>query len=103
MLQVDPKNRITVQELLSHPWITLGVFEPVEVKSTDLKNQDDEIIALMAHYNQVSTNTMWKYLKKWKYDYHTSTYLLLLSRKRKGLPLKLNTANKIPIPVTKIK
>lgn len=92
MLQVDPKKRITIKELLSHHWVTLGVLDPVEVRSENTKRQDDDCIALMAQYNGVTSEEMWKHLKKWKYDYHTATYLLLLARKSSGLRLKLNSS-----------
>lgn len=98
MLQVDPKKRITVKELLSHPWVTLGVLDPVEVRSENIKYQDDDCIALMAQYNGVTPTDMWKHLKKWRYDYHTATYLLLIARKKRGMRLKLNpTAMKVPV------
>lgn len=29
MLQIDPKKRITIQELCNHPWITAGFLNPV--------------------------------------------------------------------------
>lgn len=33
MLQVDPRRRITVNKLLSHPWMTMGYYEPVSFKT----------------------------------------------------------------------
>lgn len=98
MLQVDPKKRITVKELLSHPWITLDILDPVEVKAENVKHYDEDCIALMAQYNGVTPDDMWRHLKRWRYDYHTATYLLLLSKKNRGLRLKLNSsAMKVPI------
>lgn len=32
---------------------------------------------------------MWNHLRKWKYNYETATYLLLLAKKKRGLSLKL--------------
>lgn len=29
MLQIDPKKRISIQELCNHPWITAGFLNPV--------------------------------------------------------------------------
>ena len=37
MLQVEPKKRIKISQLLKHPWITLGVLDPVEYKPTNSK------------------------------------------------------------------
>lgn len=98
MLQTDPRKRITVKELLCHPWITLGVLDPVEIRSENVKQQDDECVALMAQYNGVSPDDMSRHLKKRKYDYHTATYWLLLLRKQKRLRLKLNAAA-VRVPV----
>lgn len=98
MLQVDPKKRITVRELLSHPWVTLDVLDPVEIRAENVKRHDDDCIALMAQYNGVTPDDMWRHLKKWKYDYHTATYLLLLARKNRGMRLKLNpSAMRVPV------
>lgn len=98
MLQVDPKKRITVNQLLSHPWITLGIFDPIEVKSENVRRHDDGCIAVMAKHNGVAPEEMWSHLKKWRYDYHTATYLLLLHRKSKGLALKIHSgALRVPI------
>lgn len=33
MLEVDPEKRITVEKLLTHPWIQLGYNEPVSADS----------------------------------------------------------------------
>lgn len=98
MLQVDPKKRITVKKLLSHPWITLGIYDPIEVKSEHNRRHDHDCVAAMAKYNSVTIEEMWRHLKRWRYDYHTATYLLLLQRKSKGQALKLSSAaTKVPV------
>jgi maternal embryonic leucine zipper kinase len=55
MLQVDPKRRITVTQLLSHPWLMDGFDCPVKWQSkyhtTDL---DSAVIGAMAAYKLVS-------------------------------------------------
>jgi hypothetical protein len=33
MLQTDPKKRITVQQLLTHPWLMDGYDKPVKYQS----------------------------------------------------------------------
>ncbi|XP_017777583.1 PREDICTED: maternal embryonic leucine zipper kinase-like [Nicrophorus vespilloides] len=100
MLQVDPKNRITVNELLSHHWLTLGILDPVKIKSDDPHSQDNDVISLMSQYHGTTDDDMWKHLKRWRYDYDTATYFLLLARKNRGLPLKISTgAMKMPIRV----
>ena len=35
MLQVDPKRRITVTQLLSHPWLMDGYEKPVKWQSSE--------------------------------------------------------------------
>lgn len=98
MLQVDPKKRITVKELLSHPWLTMGVLNTVEYYQENSKHRDDECIEIIANYLRVSAEEVWRHLKKWKYDYNTANYLLLQLRKKKHLPLRLlPIANKVPI------
>lgn len=98
MLQVDPKKRITVQQLQSHPWISLGVLDSIEVKPEDFKYYDTQCVRTIASYYQVEPDMMWKIIQKWKYDYLTATYFLLMTRKKRKLPLKLSsTANRVNI------
>lgn len=98
MLQIDPKKRITINELLSHPWVISGTTEAVQVKSENAKRYDEDCVALMAQYNGVVPEEMWSHLRKWRYDYHTATYLLLLAKKSRGQPLKLTSAAmKVPV------
>ncbi|XP_030920650.1 maternal embryonic leucine zipper kinase isoform X1 [Geospiza fortis] len=61
MLQVDPKKRITVQHLLSHPWLMQGFSDAVQ----------------------------WQSKYPWKYDHMSATYLLLLSKKSRGKRVRL--------------
>lgn len=98
MLQVDPKKRTTVEELLTHPWLTLNILDPIEIKSEDFKYFDADCVKTIANYYQVETDMMWKIIKKWNYDYLTSTYFLLMTRKKRKLPLKLSSyASKVDI------
>ncbi|CAH1099200.1 unnamed protein product [Psylliodes chrysocephalus] len=97
MLQVDPTKRITIKELLSHPWLTLGVLEPVQIMLQNSKMYQRECIGIMATHYNVENRTMWQHLKKWKYDYHTATYLLLVSKKKRGSGLKLYSLSVKPL------
>ncbi|GJQ79329.1 hypothetical protein Trydic_g16194 [Trypoxylus dichotomus] len=98
MLQVDPKKRITVTELLSHSWVTLGVLDPVDFLPESINNLNKECVLILARYHAISSAEIWEHLKQWKYDYDTATYFLLLKRKSCGLPLKLtSSAAKIAI------
>ncbi|XP_064236049.1 maternal embryonic leucine zipper kinase isoform X5 [Aotus nancymaae] len=61
MLQVDPKKRISLKNLLNHPWIMQDYNYPVE----------------------------WQSKYPWQYDHLTATYLLLLAKKSRGKPVRL--------------
>lgn len=90
MLQIDPKKRIKVDELLNHSWVLRGFREPVSVNnSSNMKEHDSQCVALLARQRNVSPEEMWDTLSKWKYDYNTATYFLMLNRKRRGLPVRL--------------
>ncbi|XP_034244489.1 maternal embryonic leucine zipper kinase-like isoform X2 [Thrips palmi] len=90
MLQIDPKKRIRVDELLNHPWVMRGFREPVCVNnSSNMKEYDIQCVGLLARQRNVSPEDMWELLSKWKYDYNTATYFLMLNRKRRGLPVRL--------------
>nr|CAI5839930.1 unnamed protein product [Callosobruchus analis] len=103
MLQVDPKKRITIKELLSHPWLTLGILDPVNFRGDDPKIHDPQCVEMMAKQHHIDPQTMWCKLNQWKYDYNTATYLILLMRKKRGSPLKLfnNVASKIISDIAK--
>ncbi|CAG9855725.1 unnamed protein product [Phyllotreta striolata] len=100
MLQVDPKKRITIQEMLSHKWITFGILEPVQYFPRNNKNYQRDCIDVMASHYNVESRKIWQHLKKWKYDYSTSTYLLLVAKKKRGSSLKLNNLL-VKVPVEK--
>lgn len=55
MLQVDPKRRITVTQLLSHPWLMDGYEGPVKWQSKyHAKELDPTVIETMAAYKLMS-------------------------------------------------
>lgn len=90
MLQVDPKKRITIDDLLCHPWIMLGDGDPVCTDSLyEMHEKNEACVTIMAQCYSMSKEAMWSQLSSWKYDYDTATYFLLLARKKCGLPLKL--------------
>ncbi|XP_032979063.1 maternal embryonic leucine zipper kinase isoform X2 [Rhinolophus ferrumequinum] len=76
MLQVDPKKRISVKNLLSHPWIMQDYNCPVE----------------------------WESKNPWQYDHLTATYLLLLAKKARGKPVRLRLPpDSCGTPLTNVK
>lgn len=50
LLQIDPKKRIPIAELLKHPWLTKNVNVPIEWKS---KYKVFELFSLKQLLNQV--------------------------------------------------
>ncbi|XP_066256017.1 maternal embryonic leucine zipper kinase-like isoform X1 [Euwallacea similis] len=90
MLQVDPKKRIKISDLLDHSWLTLGVLEAVDFRSKIPSGLDRDCVQVMAKFMDSNEAFLRTELNKWKFDYNTSTYFLLLNRKKNGLSLKLN-------------
>ncbi|XP_054460386.1 maternal embryonic leucine zipper kinase [Anoplopoma fimbria] len=90
MMQVDPKRRITVRQLLDHPWATKDYNSPVEWRSRQpLGHIDEDCITEMAVNMKRSRGSTTELVKEWRYDQTTATYLLLLSKKKRGKPVRL--------------
>ena len=71
MLQVDPKRRIRVTELLQHPWLMDGYECPVKWQSKyHTSDLDTVVIDAMAAYKLVSpTQVIKKFMTlKWQND-----------------------------------
>uniref|UniRef100_H2ZG80 non-specific serine/threonine protein kinase n=1 Tax=Ciona savignyi TaxID=51511 RepID=H2ZG80_CIOSA len=102
LLQVDPKRRITVDELLNHVWITKEMGVPVEWNSKyQTSVLDDDVVTEMSVHRKVSRETMKAELEKWNYDYLTAAYFLLLKKKTSGRPVRLQmTLDSEPHPET---
>ncbi|XP_007524158.1 maternal embryonic leucine zipper kinase isoform X1 [Erinaceus europaeus] len=90
MLQVDPKKRISVKNLLTHPWIMQDYNCPVEWQSkTPLIHLDEDCITELSVHHRNSRKTMENLVSLWQYDHLTATYLLLLAKKARGKPVRL--------------
>ncbi|KAM8804273.1 maternal embryonic leucine zipper kinase [Rhynchonycteris naso] len=90
MLQVDPKKRISVKNLLSHPWIMQDYNCPVEWQSkSPLIHLDEDCITELSVHHRNSRQTMEDLISLWQYDHLTATYLLLLAKKARGRPVRL--------------
>uniref|UniRef100_A0A3Q3WBX2 non-specific serine/threonine protein kinase n=1 Tax=Mola mola TaxID=94237 RepID=A0A3Q3WBX2_MOLML len=90
MMQVDPKRRLTVGQLLDHPWVIKEYNSPVEWHSTQpLGHIDVDCITEMAVSMKRSREDTTALVKEWRYDQTTATYLLLLSKKQRGKPVRL--------------
>ncbi|XP_077427011.1 maternal embryonic leucine zipper kinase [Vanacampus margaritifer] len=92
MMQVDPKLRLAVQQLLEHPWVMKDYNSPVEWRSRQpLGHIDEDCITEMAVNMKRSRESTTALVKEWRYDRITATYLLLLSKKQRGKPVRLHT------------
>ncbi|XP_031416153.1 maternal embryonic leucine zipper kinase [Clupea harengus] len=90
MMQVDPKRRLTVRQLLTHPWVMTGYSSPVEWHSRrPLGHLDDDCITEMAVHMKRSKQSTIQFVSEWNYDQTTVTYLLLLAKKQSGRPVRL--------------
>ncbi|XP_042341294.1 maternal embryonic leucine zipper kinase [Plectropomus leopardus] len=90
MMQVDPKRRVTVRQLLDHPWVMKDYNSPVEWHSRQpLGHIDEDCITEMAVHMKRSRESTTALVKEWRYDQTTATYLLLLSKKQRGKPVRL--------------
>ncbi|XP_053226380.1 maternal embryonic leucine zipper kinase isoform X3 [Podarcis raffonei] len=94
MLQVDPKKRIMVKHLLSHPWLMHGYSFAVQWQSKyPLGRLDEDCITELSVYHKCSRESMAEMISEWKYDHVTATYLLLQSKKAHGKPVRLRIPN----------
>uniref|UniRef100_A0A674PLP5 Maternal embryonic leucine zipper kinase n=1 Tax=Takifugu rubripes TaxID=31033 RepID=A0A674PLP5_TAKRU len=90
MMQVEPKRRLTVQQLLGHPWVMKDYNSPVEWHSRQpLGHIDIDCITEMAVSMKRTRESTTALVQQWRYDQTTATYLLLLSKKQRGKPVRL--------------
>ena len=98
MLQTDPKRRITVDQLMTHPWLVDGFDRPVKWQSKyHVSELDSDVVNEIAAYKVTSPAKVAEHLKQW--DYSSSlvvTYFLLLSWKHRGLQLGLTPVRHSP-------
>ncbi|KAL8587769.1 hypothetical protein ACOMHN_020987 [Nucella lapillus] len=89
MLQTDPSRRVTIDRLLDHNWLRGTIDEPVEWSSKYKRTVDEDCLTELAvHYGKNRTQ-MEALITKWRYDYLTATYFLLLEKKMKGKPVRM--------------
>lgn len=90
MMEVNPKRRIGITQLASHPWLVKGYSSPVDCKSTySLNILDQDAVTELAVSCGRSRSCVSAELCQWKYDYMTATYLLLVLKKRQGKVMRL--------------
>uniref|UniRef100_A0A8B9WAH9 Maternal embryonic leucine zipper kinase n=1 Tax=Bos mutus grunniens TaxID=30521 RepID=A0A8B9WAH9_BOSMU len=108
MLQVDPKKRIAMRNLLNHPWIMHDYNCPVEWQSNaPLIHLDEDCVTELSVHHRNNRQTMEDLISLWQYDHLTATYLLLLAKKARGRPVRLRLLSSYgqasSTPVTNIK
>ncbi|XP_062604583.1 maternal embryonic leucine zipper kinase-like isoform X2 [Saccostrea cucullata] len=89
MLQVDPKKRVTIRNLLNHSWLMSEVQCPVEWQSKYKRCLDEDCITELAVHYGKTKKEMEAAVSEFKFDYLTATYFLLLEKKMKGRPVRL--------------
>uniref|UniRef100_A0A2K6LSV0 non-specific serine/threonine protein kinase n=1 Tax=Rhinopithecus bieti TaxID=61621 RepID=A0A2K6LSV0_RHIBE len=94
MLQVDPKKRISMKNLLNHPWIMQDYNYPVEWQSKNpFIHLDDDCVTELSVHHRNNRQTMEDLISLWQYDHLTATYLLLLAKKARGKPVRLKLSS----------
>ncbi|KAM6037116.1 maternal embryonic leucine zipper kinase isoform 4-T4 [Theristicus caerulescens] len=90
MLQVDPKKRITVKHLLSHPWLMQGYSDAVQWQSKyPLGRLDEDCVTELSVFHKQSRESISELISEWKYDQMSATYLMLQSKKARGKRVRL--------------
>ncbi|GIY28700.1 maternal embryonic leucine zipper kinase [Caerostris darwini] len=89
MLQVDPAKRISIEELMSHSWITEGLETTDWNTYKEAKEFDPDCLAELAVYYRRPMRSIEISLNQCKFDYLSATYELLLSKKIAGKSFSL--------------
>ncbi|CAG0893684.1 unnamed protein product [Darwinula stevensoni] len=94
MLQTTPIRRITVRQLLHHPWLRTNpsgfLLGPIQYESNyQLIVLDEEVLEEMSLVLSMSPTAVKEEILHWKYDYVTALYFMLMHRKIHHRPLHL--------------
>ncbi|XP_048589644.1 maternal embryonic leucine zipper kinase isoform X2 [Nematostella vectensis] len=85
LLQVSPRKRAKIQDLVNHDWVMKGYAAPVKWQTKIKRDKPEmDVIKELAAYYEVSTERMAKRILEWKYDHATATYFLLRKKKSQG-------------------
>ncbi|XP_048382195.1 maternal embryonic leucine zipper kinase isoform X3 [Stegostoma tigrinum] len=89
-IMVDPKKRITVKHLLSHPWLIEDYSCPVDWHTKyPVGHLDEDCLTELSVFFKRSKKSMSSLVTEWKYDRITAAYLLLLHKKNRGKRVRL--------------
>lgn len=95
LLQVDPKRRITMQQLVYHPWVLKGYSSGVDWQTRYyFKELDRECVAEIALYFNKNLKEVGDLVQTWAYDFLTATYFILLFMKMQGRQPKIKPTMK---------
>ncbi|KAH7956183.1 maternal embryonic leucine zipper kinase [Rhipicephalus sanguineus] len=90
MMATSPDRRITMAQLVNHPWLVEGYGSPVSVESTCSGSLlDDEVVAEMAVACGRPKNSVTAEINRRKCDYVAATYQLLVEKKNRGETVRL--------------
>lgn len=108
LLQVDPKRRITVTQLLYHPWILYDCTPCYSLPWESVyqtQDLDDDCVTEMAISSGKSRKIVHGHLASWSYGYDTATYLLLWQRKQRSRSVRFGNESQsnsgTPVSITK--
>lgn len=92
LLKHQPDHRLTMPQLLSHPWLLKGLkVKAIDYKSNvgNLDDLDVDVINELANFHALAPDAMAQRVKEWKYDSLTCNYELLKRLHTKGKLLRL--------------
>ena len=90
LLQVDPKRRLTMQQLIYHAWIMKGYSSSVDWQTRYyFKDLDRECITEIALYFNKQIKDIVELVQQWSYDFLTATYYILVFMKMQGRQPKI--------------
>jgi len=102
LLQVEPKRRITIDQLLKNSWLCKFDGEVKWESSISQTQIDPDCCGELSLYYGKSLKEMSHKIREWKYEYLTASYLLLRQKKAAGRSVRL-AASHIPRPLGELK
>ncbi len=92
LLQTDPKRRITMSQLVFHPWVLKGYSSSVDWQTRYyFKDLDRECLSEIGLYFGKSLKEITDHIQQWNYDFLTATYYLLVFMKMQGRQSKIKS------------
>ncbi|KAH8039847.1 hypothetical protein HPB51_009103 [Rhipicephalus microplus] len=90
MMTTTPDRRITMAQLVAHPWLVEGYGSPVSVEGTRSRSiLDDEVVAEMAAACGRPKHSVAADINRRMCDCVAATYHLLVDRKKRGETFRL--------------